>query len=613
DEYSENSYGDNYYPPKEPKKFTCADSGIVVDKKENCPLVCPAGTDLAGHLVKAGSNLQVVCDEDTAQFETCPAGTDLAGVLVTNEPEDCNIFATCDANDPLGQALGLAGAQTVEVADPQLCQLTIPDGMDLFTCPAGSNLGEGALVTHEDLCNAATPAEQCPAGSTLEGVWVLPTETATCNIPIPPPVPTVVCEPGTPLAGATVTDERLCQFEDISLFACSADSNLGAAVVTDQDLCNAATPAEQCPGGSDLAGVWVNPDELATTCSIQIPPAFVCPAGTPLAGATVTDERLCQFEDINLFTCPADSNLPNAQVTDPRLCDAATPAEQCPAGSTLEGVWVHPDELVICNIEIPPSFVCPAGSNLGAGAIVTDPQLCNAATPAVQCAPGTPLQGVWVHPSQTATCNILIPPSFTCPGGSNLPGAIVTDPRLCNAATPAVQCPAGSDLVGIWVHPAHIASCNISPADISISTNPDAQCLKCADLAIFAAANYNAASTTAGELRGTPATTPASNVFTICDDPDPRPAFNARIAGGAPPIGSINAIETAFDSCLDNAAVTPGTQAQTTALQANSLTTNVQPEAEIPTFSSMTTANAQPESETPTFSPMITGFSGLSP
>jgi len=105
DDYSDESYADNYYPPKEPKKFTCPGSGIVVDKEANCPLVCPAGTDLAGHLVKAGSNLQVVCDEDAVQFETCGAGTDLAGVLVTNAPADCNIFATCDANDPLGQAL----------------------------------------------------------------------------------------------------------------------------------------------------------------------------------------------------------------------------------------------------------------------------------------------------------------------------------------------------------------------------------------------------------------------------------------------------------------------------------------------------------------------------
>ena len=112
--YSDKSYGgDNYYPPKEPKKFTCPDSGIVVDKVENCPLICPAGTDLEGHLVAAGSNLQVVCDED-AQFETCPAGTDLEGVLVENAPEDCNIFLICPPNTPL------AGA---EVTDLRLCNI----------------------------------------------------------------------------------------------------------------------------------------------------------------------------------------------------------------------------------------------------------------------------------------------------------------------------------------------------------------------------------------------------------------------------------------------------------------------------------------------------------
>ena len=184
--------------------------------------------------------------------------------------------------------------------------------------------------------------------------------------------------------------------------------------------------------------------------------------------------------------------------------------------------------------------------------------MCDAATPAVQCAPGTTLQGVWVHPSQTATCNIRIPPTFICPG-PNIPGAIVTDPRLCNAATPAEQCSVGSDLEGIWVHPASTASCNISPADISIAINPQAQCLKCADLAVFASGNYQAAQTTASQMRGE--TTTTTNIFTVCNDPDPRTAFNNLIPGGAPPLTSSNAIEAAFSSCLTDAVANPETQA----------------------------------------------------
>jgi hypothetical protein len=38
------------------------------------------------------------------------------------------------------------------------------------------------------LCDAATPAEQCPSGTTLEGVWVNSTALATCNLDIDNPV-----------------------------------------------------------------------------------------------------------------------------------------------------------------------------------------------------------------------------------------------------------------------------------------------------------------------------------------------------------------------------------------------------------------------------------------
>ena len=55
---------------------------------------------------------------------------------------------------------------------------------------------------------------------------------------------------------------------------------------------------------------------------------------------------------IELFQCPADSNIPGGNVTDQRLCFAATPAVQCPSGTTLEGVWINSTALATCNLDI---------------------------------------------------------------------------------------------------------------------------------------------------------------------------------------------------------------------------------------------------------------------
>src|SRR5215203_2957705 len=55
---------------------------------------------------------------------------------------------------------------------------------------------------------------------------------------------------------------------------------------------------------------------------------------------------------IELFQCPADSNIPGGNVTDERLCFAATPAVQCPSGTTLEGVWVNSTALETCDLDI---------------------------------------------------------------------------------------------------------------------------------------------------------------------------------------------------------------------------------------------------------------------
>ena len=46
---------------------------------------CPVGTTLEGHLVAEGAPLDQVCDIDIVQLFTCPAGSNLgAGALVTD-------------------------------------------------------------------------------------------------------------------------------------------------------------------------------------------------------------------------------------------------------------------------------------------------------------------------------------------------------------------------------------------------------------------------------------------------------------------------------------------------------------------------------------------------
>jgi hypothetical protein len=49
--------------------------------------------------------------------------------------------------------------------------------------------------------------------------------------------------------------------------------------------------------------------------------------------------------------------------------------------------------------------------------------------------------------------------------------------------------------------PVKTASGNLSTVDISITTNPEAQCLKYVDLSVFAAGSYPEAQTAASELR----------------------------------------------------------------------------------------------------------------
>jgi hypothetical protein len=163
----------------------------------------------------------------------CGPTTDLAGVYVDDPDTDCDIFETCEPGNPICSALP-AGSCPFDVVDEAICQLDVPEEVALFTCPAGSNLGAGALVTDSDLCNAATPAEQCPAGTQLENVWVTDATAANCSV------------------------------NGLTLLQCPAGTNLAGAVVTDPDLCDAAAPAVQCGVGTALEGIWVDPADTDT-------------------------------------------------------------------------------------------------------------------------------------------------------------------------------------------------------------------------------------------------------------------------------------------------------------------------------------------------------------
>jgi hypothetical protein len=78
----------------------------------------------------------------------------------------------------------------------------------------------------------------------------------------------------------------------------------------------------------------------------------------------------------------------------------------------------------------------------------------------------------------------------------------------------------------------------------------------------FAASSYPEAQTAASEFRRST----TSKIYNVCDDRDPRIGFNAL---------TVTAVETAFDTCLKNAApVNPGTsslvQTQASSIQENS-------------------------------------------
>jgi hypothetical protein len=184
-------------------------AGAIVTDAALCDLTnidlveCPIGSENAGALT---TNL-TFCDAP-GDANICGPTTDLAGVYVANIATDCNIFDECVSGDPIFTALP-PGSADFQVVDETICQLTVPEGIELETCPPGTNLA-GAVVTDLEICDAAGPAEVCPGGTDLAGVWVVD----------------------------ATTD---CDVEGITTFTCPDDSLIPGAIVTDLELCDLVT------------------------------------------------------------------------------------------------------------------------------------------------------------------------------------------------------------------------------------------------------------------------------------------------------------------------------------------------------------------------------------
>ena len=157
-------------------------------------VVCDLDTPMGGAVVTDPLLCQAPNDNNK-----CPADTDLEGVYVMDTASDCNIFATCDAGTPLGIALGMQNE--FKVADEVLCDLEVPEEIELFQCIGGPM--EDAIVTDEMLCEAPNSSNNvCPLNSDLPGVFVMNPQTQ-CNLDIPEPF---VCEN----SGFLVNDEANC-------------------------------------------------------------------------------------------------------------------------------------------------------------------------------------------------------------------------------------------------------------------------------------------------------------------------------------------------------------------------------------------------------------------
>lgn len=158
-------------------------------------------------------------------------------------------------------------------------------------------------------------------------------------------------------------------------------------------------------------------------------------------------------------------------------------------------------------------------------------------------------------------------------------------------------CPTGSGLEGVLVNN---TSTDCDP-DFPEEFVPD--CLKCADLALVNAGGQQQQEDVSIAFIGNT----TNNVFTTCNDTSTaRAEFNATIneqlAQNNINLAQANALKSQFSTCLTNAAAShtesiQAVQSQILSLQANSLTTNVKPEAEI--------SNLYPDLNNPTINPLL--------
>ena len=449
------------------KLFVC-DNGIVVDDRTQCPIKCTFGTTLEGAYVM---DLDICDIEPGTAAKKCPNETDLEGVLVMNKNQ-CEIFAECDADSPLGLSLG--GLEPIKVADVQLCQLSAPN---LEVCDSG--FFEGFAVDNQQTCNTVFDnVDVC--GPTTDLAGMLTADTNSCNI-------FETCSANSNLGIALgntpvdVADPELCNLEipeQTELFICDLDTPMGGAIVTDEKLCQAPNDNNKCPAETDLEGVYVM--DIDSDCNIFA----TCDAGTPLGIALgmenefkVADEALCNLEipeQIDLFQCIGGPMI-DAIVTDAQLCQAPNDANKCADDTDLLGVYVMDvlsdcnifatcdagtplgialgmenefkvaDE-ALCNLEIPEQidlFQCIGGPMIDA--IVTDAQLCQAPNDANKCADDTDLLGVYVMDTETQ-CDLDIPETIECPEGTLLVGEVVTSETLCNVSE-TIECPDSGFLV----------------------------------------------------------------------------------------------------------------------------------------------------------------------
>ena len=358
---------------------------------DNIDLIpCAAGTNNAGALVTDERLCQAPNDQNK-----CPPGSDLENVYVMNPDLDgaCDIFEECEPDDPIFSALP-DGSSTFEVVDDQICNLEIPEEIELFECDPLSNLGDGALVTDPQLCNAATPAEQCPEDSTLAGVWVHPDELATCNLVLPE-----TCPPGTALEGVSVSNTEFCDLNGL----------------------------EKCPANTEQAGHFVMGDgnldtttELTEVCSL--PDAMVCGADTDLEGVVVSEAPT----DCFLNTCPLGTPLAGVVLNITEFQNDDSPADGTPDVCTIQGL----DKCI--SGDLAGHFVMDTDMNTVFDDILPDVQedSCDLED-AMVCGADTDLEGVVVSEAPT-DCFL-----NTCPLGTPLAGVVLNITEFQNDDSPA--------------------------------------------------------------------------------------------------------------------------------------------------------------------------------